>query len=256
MIYVTGDIHARPDFADEVICNLDDGAILFCTGEWGYGFFDRYCNEEKFYDYIAKKNIIVLIVEGNHENFARLGKLPVSYWNGGRVHKIRDNIMHCLRGEVFTVEDKTIFTFGGGYSLNRESLTEGIDWWPEENISESDRLNGDANLSAHDNKVDFCLSHTAPLNTVAALAYRYWGDIRLAVPEEFEITNYLQHVAEKTHYPKWYFSHFHRDVDNLKDNQIALMYHVRNLETGEIVYTRKRIHDSTCDTVMLRDEWV
>lgn len=33
-----------------------------------------------------------------------------------RVHKVRDSILHLMRGEVFEIEGKTIFAFGGARS--------------------------------------------------------------------------------------------------------------------------------------------
>ena len=104
MIYITGDIHGRPDILDEILKILKPGDILIVVGDFGVGFFDSYCSEEKFYDYIAKMQITLIFIDGNHEVFPKLNGYAVSEWNGGKVHKIRDNIIHCMRGEVYTIE--------------------------------------------------------------------------------------------------------------------------------------------------------
>lgn len=270
-IYITGDIHGRPDILYEVLKLLKPDDMLIVVGDMGVGFFERYCSEQKFYDYINEMQITILFVDGNHEMFPELLSLPEEEWNGGKVHRIRENIIHCIRGEVYELEDISgcgngkirLFTFGGGYSLDRERRTEGFDWFPEENITEEDRVNAEKNLARVDYKVDYCISHTAPIETVERLGVMYRGEIKTNVLEEFELTNFLQLIADNPELPldaKWYFGHFHKDEDRLRDRygrqQYALMHDVRDLRTGEIVYTRQRRSDSEDRTVYIKDEWV
>lgn len=37
-------------------------------------------------------------------------------WHGGRVHKIRPSVIHLMRGQVFEIDGKRIFAFGGASS--------------------------------------------------------------------------------------------------------------------------------------------
>ena len=37
-------------------------------------------------------------------------------WNGGKAHKIRDSVLHLMRGEIFDIDNKKIFAFGGARS--------------------------------------------------------------------------------------------------------------------------------------------
>ena len=238
-IYVTGDIHGRPNIIAEIFDFMGEEDITIIAGDFGDGFLGTYCSEERFYDYIAKQNKTILFIDGNHEHFDHLNSLPISTWNGGRVHKIRDNIIHCIRGEVFNIQGKSIFTFGGGYSLDKDFRSEGINWWPEENIQDKDRENAESNLNRCNRKVDYCISHTAPMDTVRMLAQKYYGLIKANVTEEYELTNYLQYVADTTSYDRWFFGHFHIDDDRLWHNHICLLDEVRDIETGESVYTRK-----------------
>ena len=53
---------------------------------------------------------------GNHENFDRLYQYPVEDWHSGKVHKIRESVLHLMRGQVFEIEEKKIFSFGGASS--------------------------------------------------------------------------------------------------------------------------------------------
>ena len=49
---------------------------------------------------------------GNHENFTRLYNYPIEEWHGGKVHKIRDSVLHLMRGEIFDIDNKKAFIFG------------------------------------------------------------------------------------------------------------------------------------------------
>ena len=53
-------------------------------------------------------------------------------WNGGYVHKLRHNLIHLMRGEIYIIEGKTFFTFGGGYSIDKPFRKENVSWWPAE----------------------------------------------------------------------------------------------------------------------------
>ena len=62
-------------------------------------------------------------MDGKHENFTRLYNYPVEEWYGGKVHKIRDSVLHLMRGEIFNIDNKNFFTFGGAKS---HDIQEGI----------------------------------------------------------------------------------------------------------------------------------
>ena len=96
-----------------------------------------------------------LFLDGNHENFSRLNSYPVEMWNGGKVHKISDSIIHLMRGQVYEIEGSTIFTFGGAASHDRGPATgtqlfdHGVSWWPEEICSQAERDEAVRNLAEH-----------------------------------------------------------------------------------------------------------
>ena len=50
----------------------------------------------------------MLFIDGNHENFDKLNSYPVETWCGGKVHKIRNNVIHLMCGEVYCIEGNTI----------------------------------------------------------------------------------------------------------------------------------------------------
>ena len=65
---------------------------------------------------VNNKNFTTLFVDGNHENFERLYRYPVEEWHGGKIHKIRDSVIHLMRGETYDIDNKKFFVFGGAKS--------------------------------------------------------------------------------------------------------------------------------------------
>ena len=57
---------------------------------------------------------------------------PEEEYAGGRVHRIGTNLRHLMRGELFTIEGKKIFAFGGGESIEKEDRVKAGKWWERE----------------------------------------------------------------------------------------------------------------------------
>ena len=133
-IYVTGDIHSEPDrfnmenFPEQKELTRDDYMII--CGDFGLVWAeDKESKRETWWlDWLEDKNYTTLFVDGNHENFTRLNSLPVEEWHGGRVHKVREHIIHLMRGEMFDLGGKKIFAFGGARSHDIDGfcLKEGL----------------------------------------------------------------------------------------------------------------------------------
>lgn len=80
------------------------------------------------------------------------------------MHKIRNNVIHLMRGEVYCIEGNTIFVMGGGYSIDKYRRTEGISWWLLEMPSKEECHNARVNLEKVGNHVD----HMHPVGCVQA----------------------------------------------------------------------------------------
>lgn len=238
MVYVTGDTHGNQIMWDVCITGfLKPGDTIIVVGDFGIGFFDgRYWSEELFFDYLAAQDYTVLFCDGNHENFDKLYNYEVSEWHGGQVHFIRDNVIHLMRGEIYVIEEKRVFVFGGGYSIDKEFRVPGKSWWPEEMPSEEEYKNASENLKKNDYEVDYILTHTAPSDTVEYLSHLGKG-IKNMIIEEAPLTGFLRWAEEVTEYQRWYCGHFHIDAELWK-NQYALLDAIRELHTGEIVKMR------------------
>ena len=176
---------------------------------------------------------MVLFVDGNHENFDNLYSCPVEDWNGGKIHKIRHNLIHLMRGEIYQIDGVTIFTFGGGYSMDKYLRQENVSWWPQEMPSEEEYRNAEQNLQKVDYQVDYIITHTAPSETVYYLSkMRRLGIEKIVI--ERPLTTFLDNIRISVAYKHWYFGHFHVD-EELWRNQTAILSTIRELESGKIV---------------------
>ena len=231
MIYITGDCHGDfSRFGSKIFYEQKDMTkndyIIIC-GDFG-GIWDRNESgefEAKLLDELESKPFTTLFVDGNHENFDRLYQYPVEEWNGGKVHKIRSSVIHLMRGQVFTIEGKKIFSFGGARSHDMEWILdmdtldylekkkeldeEGrlyrinhVDWWNEELPAEAEMEVGRRNLEAHDYKVDFVVTHCHATSVQYFMNTHYKPDI---------LTDYFEELREKLKYTRWFCGHYHRN---------------------------------------------
>lgn len=236
MIYDTGDIHANQyKWVEQIHPALSSGDILIVNGDFGIGFWNgRYWSEETFFDWISEQKYTVLFVDGNHENFNKLNDYPVELWNGGRVHKIRHNLIHLMRGEVYNIDGISVFAFGGGYSIDKYRRQENVSWWRQEMPSEEEYKNAEKNLQKVDYQVDYIITHTAPSESVYYLSVMQRLAVNKNVVEEQPLNTFLDHIRQQVTYKHWYFGHFHIDIE-LWRNQTAVLSSIRELETGRIV---------------------
>jgi hypothetical protein len=179
-----------------------EDALIIC-GDFGIGRDDA----EMLYRYGGIWPGIILFIDGNHENFDFLDSLPAEEWKGGNIHKISDRIYHLMRGQVFEIEGKKIFTMGGNATQNKRIREDGIAWQPQEIIGAEDVEEGKRNLARCDGKVNIIVTHCAPVKILQAISSKE-KSARFLVNEESEkITGLL----EETEYDGWYVGHYHTD---------------------------------------------
>ena len=241
MIYITGDTHSdftrfsTDKFPIQKEMTKNDYVIICGDfgGVWNYlveGTYEKY-----WLDWLNEKNFTTLFVDGNHENFTRLYNYPIEEWHGGKVHKIRDSILHLMRGEIFDIDNKKFFIFGGAKS---HDIQEGIlnldeeekiyqyrkrgayfrirdySWWDLELPTQDEMKNGINNLEKINYKVDYIITHCCPTSVQAILSGGTY--------KKDYLTDYLQEISEKCEFKKWYFGHYH---DNKQiDSKYILLY--------------------------------
>lgn len=239
MIFVTGDTHAdfkrrfnTENFPEQKEMTKDDYVIICGDfgGIWDYEGESSY--ETWWLNWFESRNYTLLFIDGNHENFDRLNIYPEKQWHGGWAHEIRPHVLHLMRGQVFEIDGKRIFTFGGASSHDiqggildpddpyfyekRKRLSHGFlpyrinhySWWKEELPSQEEMDEGLKNLDKHNNCVDFIVTHCCATSTQEQLVFRK--------REPNLLTDYLETIRQNVTFQKWYFGHYH---DNITINE-------------------------------------
>lgn len=102
----------------------------------------RFKKEQKILKQLGKRKYNICFIDGTHENFSLLNGYGVSEWNGGKVHKIYDNLYHLMRGQVYNIDGKSVFTMGGGESPDIDIRSENDGWSRDEIPSQDELLEG------------------------------------------------------------------------------------------------------------------
>jgi predicted phosphodiesterase len=222
MIYVTGDTHGGIDIRKLNTKNFPDSKML-CRNDYvivagDFGFIWDGSNQDKYWlNWFRKKNFTTLFVDGNHENFDLLNQYPIEIWNGGKIHRINDSVLHLMRGQVFNISNNIIFTFGGAKSSDIEYRKEGKSWWKDEMPTDEEYAEGIRNLELNGYNVDYIISHTCPGRTLNIINERFNKDKEIT-----KVHEYFNIIEEKVHFKHWYFGHSHQD-SLIKENQ-TLVY--------------------------------
>ena len=241
MIFITGYTHSdftrfsTDKFPIQKEMTKEDYVII-CGDFGGVWTFEQESNQEKYWlDWLNSKNFTTLFVDGNHENFTRLYDYPAVEWHGGKVHKIRDSVLHLMRGEIFDIDNKKFFTFGGAKSHDIQDGILNLDeeekiyvyrkrgalfrirdysWWDLELPTQDEMKNGINNLEKINYKVDYIITHCCPTSIQAIIS-------RGTYKKDY-LTDYFQKISEKCEFPKWYFGHYH-DTRQI-NSQYVLLY--------------------------------
>ena len=98
-IYITGDTHGDfQRFGSKYFPQqkeMSRGDYVVIAGDFG-GLWDGSQKDQYWLDWLNKKPFTTLFVDGNHENFDLLNTLPEKEWNGGRVHVVREHVLHLM----------------------------------------------------------------------------------------------------------------------------------------------------------------
>lgn len=218
-MYITGDTHGYIDYSklntgnfveqknltkDDYVIIAGDAAILwssYINGSNNISGQDR--NLIKWYNH---KKFTTLFVDGNHENHDALNRYPIEYWNGGKIHRIADSVIHLMRGQVYTINDKTFFTMGGASSIDKAYRKENISWWPQELPSRIEYEEAIENLDKHNMTVDYVISHCCGTTYLKELLNEYEIEVD-------ELNQFFKHLEFDfdLKFKHWYFGHYHID---------------------------------------------
>lgn len=244
-LYVTGDIHADirrflPDrWAVYDLPPLKETDTVLIAGDfgipWGYGKgsagtaragIPSEVDEEKL-DALEAIGAMFLYVDGNHENFTALEKYPETVWHGDRVHRLRENVLHLQRGAYYTIEGRSVFTFGGAHSIDRAWRTEGESWWAAENPSDEDKVRAIRTLAAHDHYADIILTHAAPSAFIRDRGMEGRPPVKLHGRFGADQTaEFLGEIRPGLRWKYWFFGHYHSEIADWEESFFGLYKNV------------------------------
>ena len=235
-VYVTGDIHGNSTrlskdsfYEQKNFSDNKDENIVIILGDFGLVWnINEESKQEKYWlNWLNQKPFTTVFVDGNHENHKRLVTYPIKQWHGGKVHEIRPNVLHLMRVEVFTIEDKKFFAFGGASSHDiqdgildyndgnwREQAKEldkqskymyrikDLSWWEEELPTDEEMQHGLDMLKENNDTVDYIITHSPSTSELYLMGGK-------GLYEQDILTNYLEEVKTITDYKKHLFGHMH-----------------------------------------------
>ena len=227
MIYFTGDMHGDGDrISRAALINVHDGDTLIVCGDFGF-LWDGGSRERRALERLSGRGPNVLFIDGTHENFSLLNALPTVTYRGGKAHKLTDRVYHLMRGQIFEIEGRTVFTFGGGETPELELQT-------DEELTEDrpevptrlEMLEGIRNLERVDYRVDYVATHEPPggVRDFLTLSSK-------SAPTVSAIGAYLDELAQQAAYTRWFFGSLHRDTF-ISSSSICVFENIVNAATG------------------------
>lgn len=238
-IFITGDIHARINIDKLLFTHFDPnglnrGDYLIILGDFGL-VWDDSPFLEKTLDWLEEKPWTTLFIDGNHENFDKLSSYEIEKWNGGKIQKIREHVIHLMRGEVYEIDNKSFFCLGGARSVDKDYRIVGKSWWEEEIPSEEEKLHALDNLAKRNWEVDYILTHECPSNIR--------DEIGVSINIDFKYDGFsvwlMENIEQKTKFKHWFFGHHHQDIRCLGDFKFTCLFN--NIYDLEEDYWSSRI---------------
>lgn len=257
-IYITGDCHGNfrklgkrhvPAKENDYVIICGDVGLLWesrCLEEISHGdirLTDECCTFDYNLKWLSNIKYTLLWIPGNHDNYDMIAEYPIETWHGGKArHIIRDKVICLERGQIFTIEDKTFFTFGGASShditegilnpadFNTEAdykaelkywkktktffRVKGVSWWEQELPTDEEMQEGLNNLEKAGNKVDYIITHCCSSRI----------EEQLGMKDHDKLTDYFNYIDSFVDFKQWYFGHYHEDSTS-SDDKYVLCYH-------------------------------
>jgi len=206
LILVGGDFHGRWGPVN-ILLNKKRPDIFLQCGDWGW--WPRFHNTKALstgQDLRKRKpwNLYGLklhdtkmyFCDGNHEDHWALKAILQQPVHGDPPEMGMKNLFYMKRGKTLTLPDGRVILFmGGADSIDKDSRMIGVDWFPDEIITQDDVYN------LPDMKVDIVISHTAPNEFFSGL-----DTYKIHEP----CMDALSYILHKYVPDLWYFGHFHQ----------------------------------------------
>ena len=188
---ITGDVHNKFGDLNSLISKKRPDNVI-CCGDFGYWpKFNASGGSQPLSKIKLQGAEWLRWCDGNHEDFWSLAQRDQD--------EIEPGIIYQPRGSTYKLPDgRTILFMGGADSIDKLYRKIGIDWFPEEVITQKDFMN------LPDVNVDIFITHTCPVELV--------NDLKVNYPEKgMEPSNHALSELWKIYKPDlWFFGHWHQ----------------------------------------------
>lgn len=129
---VAGDWHANTLYALDAVDYFHTRMVdhIVHVGDFGYNFESKYIRP--LTDQLLHNDQHLWFLDGNHENFVKLGQYPIAPDGTGT---ISSRIHHLPRGFRWQWQDKRMLALGGAFSIDKRHRIPNVSWWSEEEIN-------------------------------------------------------------------------------------------------------------------------
>ena len=230
-IYITGDTHGNfsriERFCEANHTTTDD--LLIILGDAGINY---YLNERdaSLKHCLSELPITLPSIPGNHED--RPDNIP-TYSEidccGDKAYAEQEypNLIFAKDGSIYNLNGARCLVLGGAYSVDKYyRLQRGWQWFTSEQIADTRKSEIEAILDQNNWNVNYVLSHTCPYNERPVHMFLHTID-QSTVDNSMEV--WLQKIADKLQFTRWYFGHYHDDWDSGK-------YSMFYMDTSEFPY--------------------
>ncbi len=201
MIYITGDMHGDfSRFKDVKRAHVKKGDTLIICGDFGF-LWNGGKKEEAVLHKIGKLPYTVLFVDGSHENHRLLLEYKEEDFAGDKARNLSGTLYLLRRGGIYTLEDKTVFAFGGGVS-NDEYASKNNEQYLLPSAEEIDLAS--RKLAEHGDKVDYIVTHDAPVRLQRFI------DVE-DVDHLNHLHTFLEEVSKTIDFRFWYCGKYHQN---------------------------------------------
>ena len=194
-IIVVGDVHGEFGVFNSLMSKYQPEIVLQC-GDFGYWpkmkgktYLDGRGRIKKWETEVKNHNTKVYWAPGNHEDWDSIDQITN--------YEIFPNVFYMKKGSTLELPDGRMVMFiGGGLSIDKAYRTPGIDWFPQEAITQKDIYD------LPDIHVDIMITHAAPQE------FKLFD--LLTLKTEDPARKALSYVLEKYRPKKWFFGHYHQ----------------------------------------------
>jgi hypothetical protein len=249
-VLIVGDVHGNLEWmlhvldeADKLFTRVSEPypRIVIQLGDFGFRPVPDNPDLQAMDRILGTYGMELWFIDGNHDYHPDLARIATEnqfdtlFLQPGVTLPDFRNVQYLPRGTRWTWRARTWLAVGGAASVDRLALTEGVDWWPTEEISEEQE---DAIVSA--GPADVLLAHDCPdawvpfdkmmpLDVIQR-DYRHWIP---ELPRARAHSQRLERIARATGVTSIYHGHYHVTRDDYYRMLTRADVHVVGLNADE-----------------------